>query len=142
MMDGDLNWREAHRVRLHRYGNDRSSSYPLSYLVPDLGQNGEDQNVEREDAGGLGEEELEVEDELAGKSDLKRDSLEDVSSIEEEGAAYEKPAHTHTTSAGDSLKYNEEETPVNEALDFFFDMKLAGGPIQCSEDDGTCEEMS
>ena len=33
------------------------------------------------------------------------------------------------------------QLPAHEAMDFFFDMKLAGVPLQCSEDDGTCNDM-
>jgi hypothetical protein len=34
-----------------------------------------------------------------------------------------------------------ETMAAEEAAKWFFDMRLAGGPIQCDEDDGTCDDM-
>ena len=40
------------------------------------------------------------------------------------------------------LGFRPEEVSTTEMADFFFDMKLAGEPLQCSEEDGTCADMS
>lgn len=42
---------------------------------------------------------------------------------------------------GGPLRYAEEEGRMKDVLDFFMDVKLAGKPLQCSESDGTCDEM-
>jgi len=42
---------------------------------------------------------------------------------------------------GGILGMASEEASTREAMDFFFDMKLAGAPLQCSDDDGTCTDM-
>lgn len=34
-----------------------------------------------------------------------------------------------------------ESMPAGQAANWFFDMHLTGGPLQCNEDDGTCDEM-
>jgi beta-1,2-xylosyltransferase len=39
------------------------------------------------------------------------------------------------------LGFETEEVDQGEARDFFFDMKLAGEPIQCSDEDGTCDNL-
>jgi beta-1,2-xylosyltransferase len=96
MMTKDLPWRDAHRIRLHHFANNRSLS-PTSYIVPDLGQ-GLDPN--------------------ATASQRQTSSL-----------------------SGESLSFGKEEMLTKVANNFFFDMKLAGDPIQCSEKDGTCEDM-
>ena len=91
MMSKDVPWRNAHRIRLHQYANNRSLD-STTYLRPD---------VDGEEA-------------------------ESVS---------------RNTAAGSPLGTKQEMTSTRDAMDFFFDMKLAGGPIQCSAEDGTCEEM-
>ncbi|KAJ9100679.1 hypothetical protein QFC21_003724 [Naganishia friedmannii] len=35
----------------------------------------------------------------------------------------------------------KEEGTVQDIAQFFYDMKLAGSPLQCNETDGTCEDM-
>jgi hypothetical protein len=35
----------------------------------------------------------------------------------------------------------KEKTPFADAANFFLDVKLAGEPLQCDKDDGTCDEM-
>jgi beta-1,2-xylosyltransferase len=94
MMTKDLPWRDAHRIRLHHFANNRSLS-PTSYIVPDLGQ-GLDPNA---------------------------------------------TAVQRHTPLEESLSFGKEEMLTKVANNFFFDMKLAGDPIQCSEEDGTCEDM-
>lgn len=42
---------------------------------------------------------------------------------------------------GGPLLMKKEENEVAEAADFFYDMKLAGQPLQCDEKDGTCDIM-
>jgi hypothetical protein len=39
------------------------------------------------------------------------------------------------------LHFEKEEVMTKIATNFFFDIKLAGDPIQCSEEDGTCDDM-
>jgi beta-1,2-xylosyltransferase len=39
------------------------------------------------------------------------------------------------------LKMRKEEGTVHDIARFFYDMKLAGSPLQCNETDGTCEDM-
>lgn len=39
------------------------------------------------------------------------------------------------------LKMRKEEGTVRDIAQFFYDMKLAGSPLQCNETDGTCEDM-
>ena len=53
---------------------------------------------------------------------------------------------------GQNVEWNEddttvlgatlEEAPANEIADFYYDMSLAGAPLQCSDEDGTCNDMS
>lgn len=42
---------------------------------------------------------------------------------------------------GPNLAFKHEEIKRKAASHFFLDTKLSGGPIQCDEDDGTCDEM-
>ncbi|ORX37296.1 glycosyl transferase family 90-domain-containing protein [Kockovaella imperatae] len=42
---------------------------------------------------------------------------------------------------GLELGQTQEVLSVKKMNDFFFDMKLAGRPLQCMEDDGTCADM-
>lgn len=39
------------------------------------------------------------------------------------------------------LGVKNEEAPAKEVADFYYDMSLAGGPLQCSDADGTCGDM-
>lgn len=39
------------------------------------------------------------------------------------------------------LGMKTEKMPANGVADWFFDIHLTGGPLQCDEDDGTCDEM-
>ena len=39
------------------------------------------------------------------------------------------------------LGMRTEKMSTSKMSAFYFDMKLAGGPLQCSEDDGTCEDI-
>jgi beta-1,2-xylosyltransferase len=49
---------------------------------------------------------------------------------------------TSPVTEGRPVGIDMEEMDQAEASDFFFDMKLAGEPIQCDETDGTCEDMA
>ena len=40
-----------------------------------------------------------------------------------------------------ALSFRKEEVLTRVAKNFFFDMKLAGEPLQCKETDGTCDEL-
>jgi hypothetical protein len=44
----------------------------------------------------------------------------------------------HTTPP---LGYRVEKVPADEAAEYFFDMKLSGKAIQCSKEDGTCDDI-
>ena len=39
------------------------------------------------------------------------------------------------------LGAKEERVKTRDAMEFYYDMKLAGTPLQCSDDDGTCMDM-
>jgi hypothetical protein len=45
------------------------------------------------------------------------------------------------TGEGGALKMRKETGTVKDIAEFFYDMKLAGSPLQCDEGDGTCETM-
>lgn len=92
MMTRDLDWRNAHRIRLHKFANNPSSG-TTQFLVPDLGQDGE---------------------------------------------GYSFPPWT---GANKVLGTAQEEAEMSDVAEFYYDMKLAGGPIQCSDGDGTCSDM-
>lgn len=92
MMTKDLNWRQAHRIRLHHFAN-TDSEQAKTFITPDLGQ----EDLEESDA--WGDEQSEV------------------------------------------LASRIEEGTEGDLADFYFDMKLAGGPLQCSDGDGTCSDM-
>lgn len=42
---------------------------------------------------------------------------------------------------GGPLKIRREFGITKDLSEFFYDMKLAGEPLQCDEKDGTCDEM-
>ncbi|WVR06467.1 hypothetical protein IAU60_003498 [Kwoniella sp. DSM 27419] len=123
MMTKELDWRSAHRVRLHQFAANRSTE-PMSFLVPDLGQRDLPYDEESD---------FQAEQEVYIDSDS--------------GSASQATEHAGPTD--DKQPYDPDnellslhgELPTDEAMDFYFDMKLAGEPIQCSEEDGTCDEM-
>lgn len=117
-MTSDLDWRSAHRFRLHNYANNRSLE-PMNYLVPNLGQREEDDY-----------DELDVYSAMGGDEDL--DGWREGNT--------EVKEHRATETEG-PLRYKEEKTLTAQATEFFYDIKLAGEPIQCSQDDGTCQSM-
>jgi hypothetical protein len=43
---------------------------------------------------------------------------------------------------GGPLKMRKEQGTVKDIAEFFYDMKLAGNPLQCNDTDGTCETMA
>lgn len=117
-MTSDLDWRSAHRIRLHNYANNQSSE-PMKYLVPDLGQRDEGDYDKADEYSAMGSDE-DLDGWREGNPDVK----------EQKAVKMEGP-----------LRYFEEETLTDRAMEFFYDIKLAGGPIQCSQDDGTCQNM-
>ncbi|OXG27210.1 hypothetical protein C367_02639 [Cryptococcus neoformans Ze90-1] len=117
-MTSDLDWRSAHRFRLHNYANNRSLE-PMKYLVPDLGQGEMDSDDELDAYGAMG-----------GDGDLGEWREGNAEAKEHRAVETEGP-----------LRYKEEETLTAQAMEFFYDIKLAGEPIQCSRDDGTCQNM-
>jgi beta-1,2-xylosyltransferase len=42
---------------------------------------------------------------------------------------------------GGPLRMKKETGPTGNLSAFFYDMKLAGEPLQCNETDGTCNDM-
>lgn len=40
------------------------------------------------------------------------------------------------------LGYTTEDATVGYERAFYFDMKLSGPPLQCDEEDGTCQDMA
>lgn len=43
---------------------------------------------------------------------------------------------------GGPLKMKKETGSARDLSEFFYDMKLAGDPLQCNQTDGTCDLMS
>jgi beta-1,2-xylosyltransferase len=97
MMSADLDWRNAHRIRLHHFANNKSEE-SLTFLAPDF------------------------------TSHLPLGNM---------GAGGQKPM----SAAQERTEMKEETIPTDQAHRFFYDMALAGEPIQCLEEDGTCEAM-
>ena len=91
-MTRDLDWRQAHRIRLHNFANGDSDE-TKRFITPNLGQN----------------------------DNYNTDAWGD-----------EK---------GETLSSAQEEGVEGDLAAFYFDMKLAGGPLQCSDGDGTCSDM-
>lgn len=44
-------------------------------------------------------------------------------------------------SSPEDLGYQRERGNTADVMDFYYDMALAGAPLQCSNDDGTCDDM-
>ena len=42
---------------------------------------------------------------------------------------------------GRSLQFTEISMPAKKLTEWFYDMKLAGDPLQCLEEDGTCDAL-
>ena len=97
MMSDDLDWRNAHRIRLHHFANNKSEN-PFTFLAPDFN----------------------------APAFVKADSQNS-----------QKPMNT----AQERTEMREITIPTEQANRFYYDMALAGEPIQCSEEDGTCEAM-
>jgi beta-1,2-xylosyltransferase len=99
MMSADLDWRNAHRIRLHNFANNDSTA-PTSFIAPDF-------------------------------------SLSQAGSI--------SPPNTDSqrvmSSSQERTEMTMETIPTEEASRFFYDMALAGEPIQCMEEDGTCGQL-
>ncbi|WVQ96630.1 hypothetical protein IAU59_003735 [Kwoniella sp. CBS 9459] len=138
MMTSDLPWRQAHRVRLHHFAANRSSE-PMRFLVPDVGQdqfpyklesNQDEGEEEANDDSHDNQREVEPEEDI--EHHLLRKSQVNPDSPMTEGR-YISPDGT--------LLALEEELSTDEAMSFYYDMKLSGSPIQCSEEDGTCNDM-
>ena len=96
MMTQDLDWRNAHRIRLHHFANNKSEE-PFNFLAPDLSTPSANM------AQGNGQKPL--------------------SAVQER------------------TEMKEETISTEQANRFFYDMALAGEPIQCLEEDGTCEAL-
>jgi beta-1,2-xylosyltransferase len=98
-MSADLDWRNAHRIRLHNFANNDSTA-PTSFIAPDF-------------------------------------SLSQAGSI--------PPPNTDSqrvmSSSQERTEMTMETIPTEEASRFFYDMALAGEPIQCMEEDGTCDQL-
>lgn len=111
MMSRDLPWRDAHRIRLHTWANNRTMD-EVEFMMPDLGQT---------------IVELPPDPRLATTQKGQHDDEEEEEKLQVE--------------MGPSLAFKHEEVKRKVASHFFLDAKLSGGPIQCSEEDGTCDEM-
>jgi beta-1,2-xylosyltransferase len=112
MMSKDLPWRDAHRIRLHKWANNRSME-GVEYIMPDLGQT------------------LVPIPQKAGSRKKVEDNKEEV----------EEKKEKFQVEMGPNLAFKHEEVKRKTASHFFLDAKLSGGPIQCDEDDGTCDEL-
>jgi beta-1,2-xylosyltransferase len=95
-MSKDLDWRNAHRIRLHHFANNKSEE-SFTFLAPDIAT--PSHNL----VGGNGQ----------------------------------KPMNA----AQERTEMKEETISTEQANRFFYDMALAGEPIQCLEEDGTCEAL-
>lgn len=96
MMSADLDWRNAHRIRLHHFANNNSEE-SLTFLSPEL----------------------------------------HTSPIALTGENGQKPM----SAAQERTDMKEETITTEQANRFFYDIALAGEPIQCLEEDGTCEAL-
>ncbi|WRT67909.1 uncharacterized protein IL334_004883 [Kwoniella shivajii] len=54
---------------------------------------------------------------------------------------YHASAQSPKKGLNEPLTSAEDEYATDEIIKFYYDMKLSGQPIQCSEMDGTCEDM-
>ena len=97
MMSDYLDWRNAHRIRLHHLANNKSEN-PFTFLAPDFN----------------------------APAFVKADSQNS-----------QKPMNT----AQERTEMREITIPTEQANRFYYDMALAGEPIQCSEEDGTCDAL-
>ncbi|WWC70900.1 uncharacterized protein I206_104852 [Kwoniella pini CBS 10737] len=112
MMNSSIPWRQAHRIRLHHFAANTSTD-SMSYLIPDLGQPSRSSSRRLEDDGQLGDNK---QYHASSQSGAKRN-------------------------INDPLTFTQDEVATDEAMDFFYDIKLSGGPIQCDTEDGTCDDM-
>jgi hypothetical protein len=101
MMSDDLDWRNAHRIRLHHFANNHSE-VPVTFITPDFTP--------------------------PVPGDIMPDGMEQQEQ-KPLGAIQER------------LEMRTQTLPTEEINRFYFDMALAGEPIQCLEEDGTCEAL-
>ncbi|OCF30440.1 hypothetical protein I316_07927 [Kwoniella heveanensis BCC8398] len=135
MMSADLPWRQAHRVRLHHFAANRSSE-PMQFLVPDVGQPRFPDDMDMEQDGGEdGAGDYSHNQEVEPEEDIERHLLR------KSKTETESPVEERYVSPDDALLALKEELSTDQAMDFYYDMKLSGSPIQCSEEDGTCDDM-
>lgn len=66
--------------------------------------------------------------------------LGQISSGDRQNATNED-AERENIEVGPILGVRDESVAMKVATNFFLDAKLSGGPIQCSEEDGTCQQM-
>lgn len=99
MMSADLDWRNAHRIRLHHFANNQSSEQ-ITFIAPDF-------------------------------------SLPPASSA----APADQDTQRVMSSTQERTEMKWETVSTEQASRFFYDMALAGEPIQCVEEDGTCDQM-
>nr|XP_018262209.1 uncharacterized protein I303_05225 [Kwoniella dejecticola CBS 10117]OBR84367.1 hypothetical protein I303_05225 [Kwoniella dejecticola CBS 10117] len=117
MMNSSIPWRQAHRIRLHHFAAN-SSTDSMPFLVPDVGQ----PSRPRPDV-------VDAEEETGQLGDNKQ---------------YHASSYLSTgiqRNTNDPLTFAEDEYPTDQAMDFYYDIKLSGGPIQCDTEDGTCDDM-
>lgn len=116
MMTKDLPWRNSHRVRLHTFANNRSEGM-VQYMVPDLGQNEENEDVP--------------------DARRRRDQITFAAGENSEDGN----GNGGTSDGSGRVGHLYESAPMRAATNFFIDAKLSGAPLQCDETDGTCQDM-
>ncbi|WVQ65645.1 uncharacterized protein L199_003823 [Kwoniella botswanensis] len=127
MMNRTLPWRQSHRIRLHHFAANTSQDF-MEFMIPDLGQ---DQSFSEEGDDQLGDEHQ------RGKIQYHASPPPSDTSSRSERQRQDKEKR----SMNDPLTSLEDEYSTEEVMKFYYDMKLSGQPIQCSEEDGTCEDM-
>lgn len=70
--------------------------------------------------------------------DFGQGETPEESAIRQEREVEESAHHQRSSTP---IGFKNEVAPQNVVLRHFFDMKLAGRPIQCSQKDGTCDDM-
>lgn len=117
MMTKDLPWRNAHRIRLHYWANNRSKE-DVEFAIPDLGQPAKSSLFSRKK-----KKPKKVKDQAPEKIETPQTGEKDQIQV------------------GPALHTKDEKVSRKTANNFFLDARLAGAPIQCSMEDGTCLDM-
>ncbi|WWC88513.1 uncharacterized protein L201_003424 [Kwoniella dendrophila CBS 6074] len=136
MMNSTLPWRQSHRIRLHHFSANTSND-PMEFMIPDIGQSINPSYYDNEN-----DDEEEAEEEEEGEGGKGDSQLGDELKRDIQFHASASTTNKEKTNMNDPLTYlNEDSYSTKQLMDFYYDMKLSGQPIQCSEEDGTCEDM-